>query len=214
MQKIVENKYTLINTETGECYPIDDVVYKKHKAVPQSVIEKMIDDANSIKELDIDILYSYLRRNGELNAYHQIKLKKMWCKDELFNIATNKKEILLMGYFFNSFKYINKWTNVIYNLEGTQSISNWTELYSLLDIKDNNLKPEFKKFCIKHDLIRLVKIETSKGTKLQKMIINPFLFRARQYTGLLSVIGYKDLCKSEENMSKIMYVYLKIGDLI
>lgn len=75
MKKIIKDKYSIINNETGEIVNIDDILNKKNKHVTKQFVEHMIDNASNSDEIDLDVLYSYLRSNGELNEYHQIKLK-------------------------------------------------------------------------------------------------------------------------------------------
>lgn len=208
MKKNIKDKYSIINNETGEIVNIDDILNKKSKHVTKQFVEHMIDNASNSDEIDLDVLYSYLRSNGELNEYHQIKLKQMWCKDELFDIV-NDDELIFAGYFFNLFQYLNKWTNVVYLRDKSRASKNWTELYEA-----NGHKTKFKQFCQKHDLIRQVKVVTDKGTRLEKMTMNPFKFRGREYTGLFAIVGFNDLCQSDVNMSKIMYVYLRLNDWI
>lgn len=213
MKKIIKDKYSIINNETGEIVNIDDILNKKSKHVKKQFVEHMIDNASNSDEIDLDVLYSYLRSNGELNEYHQIKLKQMWCKDELFDIV-NDDELIFAGYFFNLFQYLNKWTNVVYLRDKSRASKNWTELYEVAGIRANGHKTKFKQFCQKHDLIRQVKVVTDKGTRLEKMTMNPFKFRGREYTGLFAIVGFNDLCQSDVNMSKIMYVYLRLNDWI
>lgn len=213
MKKEIKDKYILIDNETGECFSVDEVVYKKSKHITKQLIEHMIDNAENIMDIDINLLYSYLRSKGEINQYHQVKLKEMWCKDELFKIATDD-EINLVGYFFNLLQYAHKWTNIIYDREGNNYAKDWKDVHATAGITNNGTKTKFKKFCEKHDLIRQVKLVTNKGSRLQKMIVNPFLYRAREHTDVLAIAGFNDLCKSGVNIDKLTYIYLHIKGLI
>lgn len=93
----VGERYDLINSETGEIVDIKSMLKNKGKSkVNKTIIDAMLEQADTIGDIDKDLLYIWLKVTKEVNAYGQFKLIGEYRNSEFERRALN--DIVVFGY--------------------------------------------------------------------------------------------------------------------
>ena len=182
----VEQKLAIVDITTGE---VKRFLGTKQKP-KQTELEEMLSSAETLEDIDIKLVYWYLKKTGEINKYNQIKLKGRYFSLELIEkLAACKyaQKFLFMT------SLVSSNTGCIKKSE-TVLCKNWGELREVLDV-GKTFMSEFKKWLILEDLIRefiIVDSRTKKPTK--RLIMNPLMFRNGSHTSQMSLLCYRDIC--------------------
>lgn len=210
----MERKYTVIDNQTGEFLEISDKAQIKNNfKVTKKLVDKMLSEAKTIEDVDMDMLYTWLKVTKAFNKYNQVKLLGHYISMDFIKLS--RENTVLYSYASRLLEITHTFTNII--MKNKQSwITTWTELYEELGIKSPNTQMSFKKFCIKFDIIRVDKtLRTKDSNKFTtRLIVNPFLIRKASHIGQVSLARYSDLAKGSINTDSYALKYLELTGII
>lgn len=207
-------KYTVINNDTGE---ILDIEYKpnlrENAKVTKLMVDNMLSNANTLEDVDMDLLYTWCKITKALNKYNQVKLLGLYVS--MRYIELSDKHPLYFGYASRLLNITHSFTNILMRNQKTW-ISTWGELYEELGIKSKRTQSEFKKYVLENDIIRVDKaLRTKSSTKFTtRFILNPFLIRKSAYIGQIAISRFADLTKGSINVDGYAHKYLELTGVL
>lgn len=103
---------------------------------------------------------------------------------------------------------VNKLTNIV-KKNHKSYINTWTDLYYLLNIRDNRfLRNDFLKFVKENNLLRAVQYMDDNKKKLL-FILNPIFFKCSKFIHIYTVYVYMDLIKQHGILEQDSMRYIK-----
>ena len=145
---------------------------------------------------DVNNIYKALKSSREINKYGFIRLSgSLWFNYEALGWALEcgvSKEFALLCTKMSARNYIK--------MKGaetqTHECSTWTDLFDSIGIQNGNKKIDFKKFLLKHDIVRQsYKFNSNKKV----LVINPTIIRFGSHVSSVSLAVFKDCCMKNIN---------------
>lgn len=206
MKKINE-KFTIINEETGEIYDFENTILLKEKPrITKYIIDKMLETANNPNDIDSGLLYLWLKITKQVNEYGQFQVLGAY-RDRAFEKEI-LKDITITGYIMRIIDLAHDFSGILMKNRQT-SVKGWTELWECIDCKNSTTQRKIKNTIISMELIREYKCVGKNGLIDKKLILNPFLIRKASYSSQLSIMMYKDKIKAGSNLSIYIIRFLQ-----
>lgn len=209
-----KNNYTVINSETGEFIDIADKAIMKSKGkISKYIVDDMLKKAEKLEDIDMDLLYTWLKITHAFNKFNQVKLFGNYISMDF--IALSRDNITQFGYASRLLEITHTFTNILMKNQRTW-ISTWAELYDELGITSKNTQSLFKKFCEINDLVRVDKgLRTKDANKFTtRLIVNPYMLRKSSHIGQVAIARYVDLAKGAVNTDSYALKYLEFSGVI
>lgn len=211
-------KYTLIDNETGEFLDINkDFVESEKQDCKQKItklmVDKMLANTKSLEDVDMNMLYSWLKMSNAFNRYNQIRLFGHWISMDF--IRMSELNPLYYGYASRLLENTHTFTNIL--MKNHQIwLTTWGELYEVVGIKSRNTRSKFKKFCLENDIIRVDKALRTKDSHkfTTRFIVNPYLIRKSSHIGQIAVARFSDVACASVNTNSYALKYLELTGVV
>lgn len=193
---------------------IEQILDKNTKAkITKCMVDDMLQNAETLEDIDMDLLYTWLKITKTVNNYGQIKLLGQYITTEYFNLS--KEDVLLFGYTSRLLSCMNSYTNILMKNHKTP-FRTWKEIYEHIGVKSKTTQTRLKQFCEKWDLVRIDKTLRTKDDKkfTTRFIVNPFLTRKGTYIGQIAIARFQDWAKEGINMNCYVYRFLQCVGVI
>ncbi|MDY2630075.1 MAG: hypothetical protein SOV85_01790 [Clostridium sp.] len=209
----VTEKFTIVNEHTGEIYSFENDIDKKMKPkLTKYIVDKMLESAESLEDIDIDLLWQWMKMTDLVNRYSQFQVLGAYRSKEFEKMLA--EDFTMLGYTTRIILLAHNFSNILMKNRQT-SIKNWTELWECINCKDIRTQQKVKKFILKYDIVReLVAYDSNKNVKIKKFVLNPFMFRHAQYTSQLAVATFGDKVAEGINMSTYIVRFLQATGII
>lgn len=204
----VTDRYELINSETGELVDIKNMLKNKSKSkVNKTIIDAMLEQADTIGDIDKDLLYMWLKITKEVNAYGQFKLIGEYRNGEFEKRAL--EDIVIFGYINRILMLSHPFTCALMKNHQTK-IETWTEMWEMIDCKNKVTQRKVKKFITDYNIVREVIIkEADRTVKFKNLYFNPFLLRKASFISQIAINCFRDCAKESQNISSYVYRFLQ-----
>lgn len=204
----VTDRYELINFETGELVDIKNMLKNKGKSkVNRTIIDAMLEQADTIGDIDKDLLYMWLKITKEVNAYGQFKLIGEYRNGEFEKRAL--EDIVIFGYINRILMLAHPFTCALMKNHQTK-IETWTEMWEMIDCKNKVTQRKVKKFITDYNIVREVIIkEADRTVKFKNLYFNPFLLRKASFISQIAINCFRDCAKESKNISSYVYRFLQ-----
>ncbi len=215
MGEILELEIT--NHDTGEIFTVTEQVNQKRmKELPKVskiLVDRMLKQAKHVDDVDMDMLYMWLKISKAFNKYNQVKVLGVYITQDYFDLC--EEDLTLAGYTMKLSKLMHPFTNILMKNRQTW-IRTWTELYEEIGMTNTKTQTKFKKFCTEHDLIRVCKTQHKKDSSdvTTKLIVNPFLLRKSVHVGQLAIARFGDLVKESINVDPYAVKFLELSGVL
>lgn len=80
-------------------------------------------------------------------------------------------------------------------------IGTWKELWDDIDCNSRQTQIKLKKFLTDNSIVREFKVHGKDGKLMNRLILNPFLFRGASYSSQIAVVVFQDFIKEAINMN-------------
>lgn len=210
----MKKEYTIINEETGEILELGVIKDKKTKAkITKAMVDNMLGNATCLEDIDVDLLYQWLIITKEMNKYNQVRILGHYIT--LDYLMLSYVDTVLYAYSSRMVEFANTYTNILMKTRKTP-FRTWGEIYIALQIRSKDTQTKFKKFCEKHDLVRIDKtLRTKDDTKFTtRFILNPFLVRKCSHIGQIAIGRYQDYAKEGLTVNTYAYRFLQCFGVI
>ena len=191
-------KQQIINDETGEIISESDIYSASDKKLRKFIVDKMLEDAKCLEEIDSDMLYAWCKITKEINGYGQIKILGPYRDKETEKSMI--EDITITGYTMRIIDKAHPFSGMIMKNRET-FVSTWTDLWEEIGCTNKRTISKIKKFLTKNDIIREFKVGGDDGKLMKRLVVNPFLFRNAQHSSQISIIIFQDYIKESINMS-------------
>lgn len=193
-------KQQYINEETGEVLAEEIIANPEiSKSLKKKIVDDMLGNAESIDDIDSNMLYAWCKITKEINHYGQIRLLGSY-RDS----GTEKKlieDITLTGYVMRIIDKAHNFSGMLKSNHKT-FITTWTKLWEDIGCGTNKrTQSKIKKFLVAHSIVREFKIGGVDGKLVNRLILNPFLFRGASHSSQISVMVFQDFIKESINMN-------------
>lgn len=205
----MKKTYTIINEDTGEMFELNDIKDKRGKLkITKIMVDNMLKNAKTLEDIDIELLYVWLKITKILNTYNQVQIFGHYISIEYFKLSY--VNVTLFGYTSRLVEYANTYTNILMKNHKTP-FRTWKEIYEELGITNKNTQTKFKKFCETYDLVRIEKtLRTKDNNKfITRFILNPFIIRKCSHIGQIAISRFQDYAKESSNISSYAYRFLQ-----
>lgn len=201
------DKYTLINNETGEVVELNNFIKEKKKAkITKQLVDAMLKQANNLDDIDVDLLARWVRITQQINNYGQVKLlgaqRNIELEKEMINDAT------ILCYVYRILYSTHPFSCAIMKNHKTK-VSTWAELWELIDCKNKKTQSKIKKFLTEKSLVRELVVYEGANKKSKQFYLNPFLLRNSGYASQIAINCFKDYAKESINMNSYIYRFLQ-----
>lgn len=198
--------WTLINDETGEIINAGSLNKKeKRNIITKSIVDYMLNNSKKLEDIDIELLYKWLKITKEINEFGQIKIIGSQREEALEKKLIEDATILLYTYriLYNTHPF-----NCSVMLNQRTKIKSWGELWNLIGCTKRSSQQKVKKFLIENNLLREIVI-TCKNKKMKQFYLNPFLLRRSQYSSQVALNVFQDCAKEGVNINFYAYLFLQ-----
>ena len=205
-------KYTLINEDTGEMIDFTDIKrdMSNGQKITKMVIDNMLNNAKNLEDIDIKLLFQWMKIKGLVNQYSQLKVNGAYRDKEVEKEMI--KDITLYGYINRIMLMAHPFSNVIM-VNRKRPLDGWLELWELIGCTDRRTRAKIKSYIKDNDLIREV-VVIKKDIKTKKFILNPFMFRGANYTSQIALSVYDDMIEEGVNLDTYIVRFLQATGLI
>lgn len=205
-------KQLIINEETGEVIQEFDIGenIEKNKSdykLCKKVVDSMLEKATKLEEIDDDMLYTWCKITKQINDRGQIKLLGGYRDGNMEKKLI--EDITVTGYTMRIIDLAHNFSCILMKNHKT-SVKNWSELFELISCKNRITQQKVKKFCVSNNIIREIRVMGKDGIFVNKLILNPFLFRKASYSSQLAIMCYKDFIIEDINMSSYPLRWLQV----
>ena len=201
-------KYIIANEETGELIEFETLTSKEKVKLSKKLVDNMLLKSKTIEDIDISLLYSWLKTTKFINEFGQIKLVGNYINFDFFKLS--REDVLIFGYTCRLIECMNGFTNILMKNHQTP-FRNWKEIYINLGVTSKTTQTKLKKFCEVYDLVRVDKtLRTKQSNKfITRYIVNPFIIRKSAYISQISLARFQDCAKEGVNINFYAYLFLQ-----
>ncbi len=190
----------IIDEDTGEI--IMEGRIDKHcvysKKINKIIVDKMIEDAQNNKGIDINMLYAWCKSTGDINDYGQIKLLGAWHDNNIWKEML--QDIVITGYTMRIIDITHNFSGIVMKNRQTP-VKTWNELWESIQCSKRTTQQKIKKFLENNNLIREMRIYNKNKLLEKRLILNPFLIRQAQHASQLAIICFNDFIKENVNIN-------------
>lgn len=191
----------IIDEETGEIVMENKIKINcqtSDKKVNKLIIDKMIEDAQNDKEIDIKLLYAWCKSTGDINDYGQIKLLGAWHDDKIWKEML--QDIIITGYTMRIIDTTHNFSGIIMKNRQTP-VKTWKELWEVIQCSKKATQQRIKKFLDNNNIVREMRVYNKNKVLEKRLILNPFLIRQAHHASQLSIICFNDFIKTNVNIN-------------
>lgn len=201
-------KYIILNEKTGELINFESLSSKEKISITKKMVDDMLKNSKNIEDIDMTLLYSWLKVTKLVNEVGQIKLLGQYISIDYFKLS--REDVLLFGYASRLLETMNGYTNILMKNHKTP-FRNWKEIYVSLGVTSKTTQTKLKKFCEDFDLVRIDKtLRTKQDNKFTtRYIVNPFIIRKSAYISQIALARFQDCAKESININSYVYRFLQ-----
>jgi len=211
-------RYTIYDNNTGEVLNINQDFNssdKKNdkKKITKIMVDSMLSSAENLEDVDMKMLYLWLKSSNAFNKYNQVKLFGHWISMDF--IALSRQHPLYYGYASRLLENTHTYTNILMKNKQTW-ITTWQDLYDIIGIKSRETRRKFKRYCLDNDIVRVDKtLRTKDSNKFTtRFIVNPYLMRKADHIGQIAVARFSDMARASVNTNAYALKYLELSGVI
>lgn len=203
--------FLLIDEETGEIVKIKELLKDKGESkISKHLIDAMIKQCGSIKEVDVELLYLWVKITKQVNLYGQIRLhgsqRDVDLEKEMIKDAT------ILCYVYRILYSTHPFNSAIM-LSEREKVSSWNQLWELIDCKRKSTRAKVKKFLTENALVREIVVYEGNKKKSRQFYLNPFLLRTSGYASQVAINCFKD-CANLVQLDKYALLFLQCVGII
>lgn len=198
---------TIVDEDGFDCGSLRDFANKNNLKIIRNNKTKREELNLSIDDLGKDgvgkMIYSYLRKTGEIDKFGFIKLSGTYVSNDIFKIGSEEgvaNELCKMISLCSFRNRIKKTDTTECNI--------WSDLYEVIGIKNKNTGAKFKRVLIKYDIVRQSIFKNSKLGERKQIIVNPNYFRHGTYVGQASIVAFRDVTLNKIHKYSLFNLYL------
>lgn len=204
-------QWVLVNEETGEIINTGSLDKNNRKnIITKSIVDYMLNNSKKLEDIDIELLYRWLKITKEINEYGQIKIIGSQRNETLERKLIEDATILLYTYriLYNTHPF-----NCSVMLNQKTKIKSWGELWTLIGCTKRSSQQKVKKFLIDNNLIRET-VVICKNKKMKQFYLNPFLLRRSQYSSQVALNVFQDCAMQYKNINFYSHIFLQCVGII
>lgn len=201
----------VVDNETGEVL----YAYTKENNFDRKVckyeVDKMIEESESSKDLDGNLLYHWCKVIQVINSRGQIQT----IGTKLNSTIERKmvEEGIVCAYVLKAIMLAHPFTHILKKNHMTQ-IKTWGELWDSISCSNIRTQQKVKKFLEENKLIKCVPIKKDNGTTQNLFVLNPYLYKNSSHAGQFACIVWQECAKPNININFYAYMWLVSQDCI
>jgi len=202
----MDNKYKVINMETGEVINNKYDVGRTEK-ITKYKVDNMLTIAKSVADLDTNMLYRWCRITKAINIYGQIQMLGSKLNNDIEGILI--EEGIVCSYVLKAIKLSHPFSYIL--MKNHKSfINSWKELWEAIGCLGNKrIQKKIKKFLVDNGLINKFKLSLGNEKVVSRIILNPYLYKGSSHSGQIACIVWQGYAKPSINVNQYAYKWLQ-----
>lgn len=211
MEKEINFTKIIINNITGEILDEEIINLKNDKdKITKTIIKEILSNPDINNETKIKKLLHYLFCRKLLNPIKPSQIRVYNRYDYETKIYKAIEDIInISKYIFRLINIADSYNNCL-KINFKHPCETWCDIFEALSLSNKTVQQKFKKFCIKHSLIRKAKFGEDSNFNWTRFYLNPLFKKKNDYITDYTLYIFKDIFEDNKAVNEFVIDLLKL----